>query len=322
MNEPLFMRPHFVCIVWGGVLLRTLFGKDIPGDTVGESWEISTHKKGASRVDGGALDGKTLPEAVGLIGPRLLGEGVGSFDLLVKLLDAREPLSVQVHPDDTYAAAHENGSLGKTEAWVVLHAEPGASLIYGINGTREQFVESIRGGHVSDALCTVPVNVGDVLYIPAGTVHAIGAGLVLYEVQQSSDVTYRVYDWDRLPARELHIEKAIDVVRQTNRDALPIPERRDYPCGSIIQYFANEYFALQRCSLESEAAIHTDGLSYAAVTALSNGCIGWGEGRREFTAGQSFVIPACLTRFTLSPCELLVAFPSVRASGNRWIPEV
>lgn len=221
---PLRFEPVFQDYIWGGRRLETLFGRELPNGIVAESWEISGHEKAATRVVGGMWDGYTLPEVLEALGERLVGFNAraclerGRFPLLIKLLDAHRDLSVQVHPDDAYAAAHEGGELGKTEMWYVLHADPGSELIYGLarGVTRASFEEALRQGAIETQLHRVPIARGDVFFIPAGTVHALLAGAVVAEIQQNSDATYRLYDWGRVGAdgkpRPLHVAKALDVI--------------------------------------------------------------------------------------------------------------
>ena len=198
---PLLMAPYFRHgseTPWGGSMLRDVFLKDAPDDQTGESLEVSALEGRESLVLNGPQAGRTLGSMIRLWGKDLTGEIEGAFPLLIKLLDARELLSVQVHPDDAYAAANEGGKLGKTEAWVVLNCEPGAKLAYGVTAGKEELAELARAGRVEEALNWLTVRPGDVLYIPAGTVHALGGGIQCYEVQQSSDVTYRLWDWGRV----------------------------------------------------------------------------------------------------------------------------
>ncbi|MEM7262948.1 MAG: type I phosphomannose isomerase catalytic subunit [Planctomycetota bacterium] len=231
----LTFRPHYEERVWGGRRLEGL-GRKLPPDVpIGESWELSAIPGRASVVDRGSLAGLPFDELLARAGEQILGDShrsaaPGSFPLLLKLLDSQEPLSVQVHPDDALAVEIEGpgpGSVGKTEAWVILDAEPGAEIIHGWadgvdgeEGTRA--LESAQGGRLPSELehslfRWVPVQRGDVVYVPAGTVHALGAGVMLFEFQQSSDLTYRLYDWGRKNSegqgRELHLEKARRVKR-------------------------------------------------------------------------------------------------------------
>lgn len=220
---PLTFTPRLRDYVWGGRSLETLFGRDLPPGPVAESWEISGYPRLPTVVDSGEWAGSTLVRAMDELGVRLVGtrgrEALSRqrFPLLVKLLDARTDLSVQVHPPDAYAAAQE-GDLGKSEAWYILHAALGARLICGLapGVDRAQFAAAMREGSLAAALHYIPVTEGDVVYVPAGTVHAIMAGIVAVEIQQSSDATYRLYDWGRVSsngdARALHIAKALDVI--------------------------------------------------------------------------------------------------------------
>lgn len=221
---PLTFTPVFRDYIWGGRNLEALFGRPLPPGIVAESWEISAYPASPTRVEAGLWQGKTLLELVAVLGVDLVGANSrqmlsrGTFPLLVKLLDANLDLSVQVHPDDKYAMAHEGGELGKTEMWYVLHARPGASIIYGLarGVTRESFQAALRENRLETQLHRLPVAPGDAIFIPAGMVHALLAGIVVAEIQQNSDATYRVYDWGRLGAdgrpRPLHIDKALDVI--------------------------------------------------------------------------------------------------------------
>ena len=209
---------------WGGERLRKEYGKETAEERTGESLEISCIP-GLESTD---ILGRKLPDLIREFGKKMAGKYYDRpFPLLLKLIDAREPLSVQVHPNDEYAAAHEHGKLGKTEAWLILEAPAGAELVYGIRPgtTLYDLKEACKGGKaVEKLLRRVRVSPGDVCYIPAGCVHAIGAGIVLYEIQESSDLTYRFYDWDRVnekgEKRELHLEKALAV---TDPKCAPMP---------------------------------------------------------------------------------------------------
>ena len=232
---PIRMTPAFrdgELTPWGGNRLAELFGKETKNRCTGESLEVSCIP-GLESTD---PMGRKLPELIREYGEKLIGRCVdGPFPLLLKLIDAKEKLSVQVHPDDAYAAARENGKLGKSEAWLILDTpEEGGELVYGIRPgtTKQELRDACRKGEPEPLLNFVRVRPGDVCYIPAGCVHAIGAGILLYEIQESSDVTYRFYDWDRTDAkgkkRELHLEKALDV---TNLKQRVSPVRADLSPG-------------------------------------------------------------------------------------------
>lgn len=217
--DPFLLEPAYKDYLWGGTRLKTEYGKETDLEIVAESWECSIHPDGPSRIASGPWKGRTLaefleacPEAMGTHGQKYK-----TLPILVKLIDAKEDLSVQVHPDDVYALAHE-GQLGKTELWYILKADPGATLIYGFahDVTPELVRKAVREGTILDHLQRVPVHEGDVFLIEPGTVHAIGGGVLLAEIQENSNVTYRVYDYDRLgkdgKPRELHLEKALEVM--------------------------------------------------------------------------------------------------------------
>ena len=216
---PLSFQPVFKDYIWGGRNLETKLGKELPAGIVAESWEIAAHPNGQSRVKPGPLAGCTLAEVQEQWGEQLLGRSVenDNFPLLIKLLDSNRWLSVQVHPDDNYAQEHA-ADLGKTELWVILHAEPGAELIYGLKTgvDRQRFAQAAATGAIEPMLHRIPLRTGDAVYIPAGTVHALGPGAIVAEIQQNSDTTYRLYDWGRSGAdgnsRPLHVRQALDVI--------------------------------------------------------------------------------------------------------------
>ncbi|HFC11999.1 MAG TPA: mannose-6-phosphate isomerase, partial [Anaerolineae bacterium] len=225
MIYPLTFSPVLKDYIWGGRNLETLFGRSLPPDIdIAESWEIAAHKDGQSVVLDGALAGLTLGEVHERLGLDLIGrrnawaQERGKFPLLIKLLDANRPLSVQVHPNDAYALAHEGNELGKTEMWVILSASADAAVIYGVTAgtTPENFAQAIADGKLEPHLHYLPVAAGDFIDVPAGTLHAIMGGIVLAEIQQNSNTTYRVYDWNRLgkdgQPRPLHIAQALETI--------------------------------------------------------------------------------------------------------------
>jgi mannose-6-phosphate isomerase len=233
MLPPLVFQPIFKPRVWGGRMLETLYGKPLPPDEpIGESWEITDRPEGVSEVAAGPLAGRTLRELMEQHRAGLLGEAAdcgGRFPLLVKLLDARQMLSLQVHPPARRAA--ELGGEPKTEMWYVAHAEPDAELMAGVRPgvTRERFAQMLRDGTAAEAVPRLRVQVGDALFLPSGRLHALGAGLVVFEIQQNSDTTYRVFDWNRVGTdgrpRELHIEPALASIDFSDTEPALIPRR-------------------------------------------------------------------------------------------------
>ncbi|EPC6548950.1 TPA: mannose-6-phosphate isomerase, class I [Enterococcus faecium] len=246
MQEPMFLKPVFQEKIWGGSRLRSVFGFDIPNDKIGEDWVISAHPHGVSVVENGKFKGKRLDELWSEHKELFGHPSEPVFPLLIKILDAEDDLSVQVHPDDAYGMKHE-GELGKTECWYIIDAEPGAEIIYGHHAkTREELAEMIKDGRWDDLLKKVPVKKGDFFYVPSGTIHAIGKGIMILETQQSSDTTYRVYDYDRKDAqgqtRELHIQQSIDVTTvPAKTPELQIKEVRKGN-SSIVTYLETEFF--------------------------------------------------------------------------------
>ncbi len=215
-KEILFLEPVFTHNIWGGTKLREEYGYDIEGDDIGECWGVAAHDNGDCTIQNGIYAGKTL---AGLWKEhRELFGGIDGerFPLLIKIIDAKDDLSIQVHPDDAYAAEHENGSFGKMECWYILDCPEDASLVIGHNaGTKEELKDMVENGRWNDLIRELPVKKGDFIQIDPGTVHAIKGGLTILETQQNSDITYRVYDYDRLSdgkPRQLHVKQSLDVI--------------------------------------------------------------------------------------------------------------
>ncbi len=295
---PLKMKPYFRHgseTPWGGGKLRKLFNKDIPDDMTGESLEISALPGRESVIVNGELSGKTLTEAADVMGAELLGE-FKEFPLLLKLLDAKERLSVQVHPDDEYAARVES-KRGKTEAWYILNADPGAKLVFGVKAkSSEELRQIVASGHIEDTLNWIDVRPGDCLYIQSGTVHAIGGGIVLYEIQQSSDVTYRMWDWGR--PREIHTQKALDVTRCDIVTRPVEPQTTEVMGGERISLIDGDFFKLTRLNVMGRMPVEAD--SFALITALGEGAIEYDGGSVLVHNGESVLIPAAMHDFMVS----------------------
>lgn len=311
MNVPFLLQPAAKDYLWGGSRLNDDFGKTIPVSPLAETWECSTHPDGLSVVAGGEYAGMTLREILSLhpeyLGshPLLLTGGKPELPILVKLIDARKDLSIQVHPDDAYALEHEN-SLGKTEMWYVLHAAKNAELIYGFrqNVTKDQVLEGIRTGLLSHQLNHVPVEKDDVFFIEPGTVHAIGAGVLVAEVQESSNVTYRLYDYDRIDKsgnrRPLHIEKALETANlNASREPRQPMRVLRYRGGFALELLSRcKYFQVERMLLNTE--IHRQLPSYRTqensfhVLLCTDGC-GTVSGESftlNFFKGDCIFVPA------------------------------
>lgn len=257
---PLLFEPVLKDYLWGGRTLESQLGRAIPPGIVAESWEIAAHPDGATIVTNGPFAGRTLVSVHEELGLDLIGTNSmwaqerGKFPLLVKLLDANDRLSVQVHPGDPYALEHEGNELGKTEMWVVLHAEPDAAINLGVKAgtTRERFAAALEDGTLESLLHILPIKTGDVVCIPSGSVHALLGGALIAEVLQNSNTTYRVFDWNRLrdgKPRELHVQKALDVINfdQVEPD-LPAPKRISGVDESTVRHLLceNQYFRTER----------------------------------------------------------------------------
>ena len=312
---PFVFAPVFKDYIWGGRNLETKLGRAIPDGIVAESWEISGHPSSPTTVDNGPLTGKTLPELLSLLGLDLVGSRSqamldrNKFPLLIKLLDANKPLSVQVHPRDDYATRHENGELGKTEMWYILHTQPNAHLIYGVKVgvTPQTFRQNLDNGTLENCLHQLPVNVGDAVFVPAGSVHAIMDGIVLAEIQQNSDTTYRVYDWNRVGTdgkpRQLHVEKAMDVINfdQVEPDSFTpqLIEENAALCREFIT--TCPYFNVERITFKRKSSVfegRCDGRTFEIWGAMSGGGqVVWNDQTLDLPAIRFALLPAALGKF-------------------------
>ena len=295
---PLLMAPcfrHGKETPWGGHMLRDLLLKDAPEDVTGESLEISALPGHESMVANGAHAGKSLTRMIELWGDALTGPTGGEFPLLLKLLDTLEPLSVQVHPGDAYAAEHE-GKRGKSEAWIILSAEPGSKIVYGVDTHGEPLDQVVAEGRLEDCLRWRNVLPGDVYYIPDGMLHALGEGIMCYEIQQSSDVTYRFYDWGRVDKdgnpRQLHIQQAVEVCKP----GLDLEKREGTTVlckgGSRTYYISDTHFELCRLNLSGTMPLESGRMLF--LTPLSPCTLRWGEEEMELKAFDSVLVPAQL----------------------------
>ena len=300
---PLVMAPSFrhgPDTPWGGHALKELFGKNAPDEITGESLEVSALPGHESRVANGEHAGKTLRDLFPLWGKSLTGLSRSSFPLLLKLLDTREPLSVQVHPDDSYALTHE-GKPGKSEAWYILDAAPGAQLVYGIDTHGESLRSVLDEGKLESSLCRTDVHAGDVFYIPAGTVHALGSGIRCYEIQQASDLTYRLWDWGRTGndgrPRALHIEQALSVSRP--RKVPPQAEKTEELSGGRRTLLVSDpHFLLHAYDLSGRLSLPVGKMQF--LTATAKGCtLCWRDRQEPLLPWQSAVLPAGLSEIAV-----------------------
>jgi len=301
---PLIMEPSYRSgreTPWGGHTLREKFYKEIPDETTGESLEISALPGRESRVANGGCKGKTLQEVFRLWGDKLTGKKDGRFPLLLKLLDAQQPLSVQVHPGDEYALAHE-GKQGKSEAWYILDAAPGAKIVYGVDTRGEGLDAIVESGRLETCLHWVPVRPGDVFYIPSGTIHALGPGIQCYEIQQSSDVTYRFWDWGRLGKdgrpRELHTAQALAVSNPEELPGREEPERQPLDGGTKTLLVDDPHFQLYAVDSDGSVTLEEEKMQF--LTPMMACTVRWDRCVLSVEPYQTVLVPACIRSVTVS----------------------
>jgi mannose-6-phosphate isomerase len=300
---PLKFQDIFLDKIWGGDAMRLYLEKGVsPGAKIGESWELSEHRSGESLVKEGSFKGQSLSQVVRQHPEAILGKSIahrfGKIPLLVKFIDAQDRLSIQVHPDDAYAQVHEK-DFGKTEAWVVVHACPGAKIICGLKRplTQDEIERAIAKNSLETMLNEFEVKAGDCIFVPAGTVHAIGAGVLIYEIQEVSDVTYRLYDWGRLgddgKPRGLHVETALKVMHYADtEDHRTIPVRikskgyeREFLTGC-------SYFVLEKYYITGEAPRNPPD-RFEILTAISGqGTVVCERGEYPVQCGETVLLPA------------------------------
>ena len=301
MKEPLFMEPIYKDYIWGGTRLKEYLKKDVETDTVAESWEISTNNAGLSKIQTGQtlkelFEDETVKEEI--FGTKT--KDMKEFPLLIKFIDAKDNLSVQVHPDDEYALKYENDK-GKTEMWYVMDCDEDAKIICGIkkNIKQEEISKTIHEGKIREILNEVAIHKGDVIFIPSGTIHAILKGTLICEIQQNSNLTYRVYDWDRVgndgKPRELHIEKAIDVIDVETKPRIvhTIGEENKM----IVE---NEFFKVERIVVDKEYRDKSNEETFYAMNILEgSGKIEANNKEYDLSKGDSILIPANIGKYVI-----------------------
>lgn len=307
-KRPIKFHPYLKSVIWGGDKICDYKGISQPEPKIGESWEISAVEGHESVVAEGSYKGRTLNELTDLFGTDLLGEKVmsrygGKFPLLVKLIDANDNLSVQVHPDDKLAMQRHH-SLGKSEMWYIISSDRGAKIYSGLNKTitEEEYLKHVEKGTFGTLLAEHSSKPGDVFYLPAGRVHAIGAGNMLAEIQESSDITYRIYDYNRRDAsghtRELHTQQA--------KDAIDYAYHNDYKTETIDTSIADaeiancEHFKVRRLLLDGEMEFCYEPTSFTVVMCLKGeAAVRYPGGETELRSGETVLIPAVMTEFGL-----------------------
>lgn len=304
-KEPLFLTAALHQKIWGGTKIGD-YGFKLPSDHTGEAWIISAHPHGPSTVKNGQYEGKTLAE-VWQEAPKLFGGHPTDqeFPLLVKILDAKEDLSIQVHPNDTYARAHGE-KYGKAESWYILSAEPGAKIYYGHTAkTRKELQEAAENGHIQSILRTVPVKAGDFFYNEAGVLHALGAGIVALETQQSSDMTFRFYDFDRVDAtthqkRALQIPDAVAVTTVPHKDPEIIRSVKEYEAGEVTTLLDAQYFTVKKINVTGTLKLDQSH-NYLLQTVVSgDGELVVNNVHYPIKKGTSYILPNDVNEYSLN----------------------
>ncbi|MBK0370772.1 type I phosphomannose isomerase catalytic subunit [Flavobacterium agrisoli] len=305
---PLQFNPILKDRIWGGQKLKTQFNKPIPSATTGESWEISTVPGDISVVEKGAFQGQSLTELIDQFPEKILGTQVfkkfgKQFPLLFKFLDAREDLSIQVHPNDELAQKRHN-SFGKTEMWYVMQADTGARIIVGFkeDSNKEEYLEHLENKTLLSILDTVEAKVGDVFFLETGTVHAIGAGLVIAEIQQTSDITYRLYDFDRKDAngntRELHVDLALDAI---NYKKVQTQKKYDIHVNQSNNMVDCPYFTTNFIPLDGAKKVQKNTDSFTVYMCVEGSfSIEINEQRYEYKKGDTVLLPAQISELKLN----------------------
>lgn len=312
---PLLLKPPVKDYIWGGTRLKDEFGYQTDAAIAAEAWVLSCHKDGSCVVENGEMAGKTLPEVLEAWGDDAIGAKAAAFPyfpVLIKLIDAHDRLSVQVHPNNEYAMRVE-GEFGKTEMWYVVDCEPGAQLIYGFNRglTKEEFRARIEDNTLMDVCNMVPVKKGDVFFIEAGTLHAIGAGILIAEVQQNSNTTYRVSDYGRLGAdgkpRPLHVDKAVDVTD-------PVPPTVPYGAvgevetlagGSLRRLASCDLFTADLVTVDGTVSFGKDDTFESLLCLEGEATVRCGDETLTLKKGASLFLPAGMTAEVTGQAQLL-----------------
>lgn len=314
--EPIFLTPIFKERIWGGTQLKDVFNFPIPSEQTGEAWIISALPNDANEVKNGPLAGKTLDELWKHHG-ELFARNEKSpkeYPLLVKFIDANDDLSVQVHPDDEYAQTVEKVPYGKTECWYIVDAAPDAEIVFGHHATtKDELHKLIDQGKWEELLHREKVQKGDFFFVPSGMIHAIGEGIMVLEIQQSSDITYRVYDYDRTDdegnKRDLHLNQAKDVITvpgivQTEQD-FATTEEKDLTIQTLIE---TEYFTVFQWNLQGEVTRKVSEDFLQVVVVNGDASIQTGDKAFSLTKGDSFIIPKTVPSYTLTGnAELIVS---------------
>ena len=325
LKEAVQLSPYFARALWGGTLMQECWRPTAPFQDTSESWEVSAHPTGMSVIMDGPMAGKTLSEYIAAFSNRdFYGrDEISDFPMLIKVIAPEKDLSVQVHPDDA-AARRMTGGRGKTEAWVILQAPKGAQIIYGLDCTAADFAHAVSAGDIVSSLRSIPVRAGDVIDIPAGMMHALTSGVIVYEIQQSCDTTYRVYDWDRVDAegksRPLHIAEALEVLKDFPPYKGPVKgyswREGDAQRTALL---CHHDFALERLSINGawSGSLQT---CYAITVTAGQGTLTTVGKSRRLQRGQSWIGPTCAETMKIQgECTLLMGSVLPWSSMREWV---
>ncbi len=315
--EPIFLEPEFKDYLWGGQKLKKFFNKKVKNEEcTAESWEISTNKNGEATIKNGKYAGKSLAELFkdNNIRKEIFGTksiALEEFPILIKFIDANQSLSVQVHPDDEYAKKHEN-SKGKAEMWYILDCEEGAQIICGVKAgvTKELLKENMNNNKISEYLNYIDVKKGDAIFIPSGTIHALLGKTLVAEVQQNSNITYRVYDWGRVDKdgkpRELHLQKALEVINTKNHPQLKNIDKNK----EKVNIIKTEFFTTDKINVKSNYSEKISSETFIAYNVIEGkGTLKSVNNNYEIIKGDSFIVPACANFYELEgEMELLKSY--------------
>ncbi len=303
--KPIFFKPAYKNVIWGGTNISKIFKRNIIGDNIGESWELSAHPNGLSEIKNKELNRANLLELFSdqkrrkeIFGKHC--ENMDKFPILIKFIDANKKLSIQVHPDDEYAKKNENDS-GKNEVWYVMDCKDDAKIIYGFkdNVTRKNLKDAIND--IENNVRYLEVHKGDFISIPSGTVHAILDGILICEIQQSCDVTYRVYDWNRLDKsgkpRETHVQKALDVINLENNEKI-----QNYnDITSNISIYKSDVFNIDMMKVDGiKEEVSNEDSFYAYIILEGEGTVKTSDFENSINKGSTFLIPATLGKYTIT----------------------
>ena len=322
VKEPIFLQPIFQERIWGGSRLRDIYNYPIESSLTGECWAISAHPNGESTVRCGKYKGLTLSELWNKHHELFDYYNSEEFPLLTKIIEANEDLSVQVHPDDYYAKEYENSELGKTECWYIIDCNEDADIIIGHYAqTKEEFIDKVKNKSWDQLLRRIKIKPGDFFYIPSGTLHAICKGTILLETQQNSDITYRIYDYNRRDKngnlRELHLQKAIDVITTPHKEVKHPPNIILQRKSVLTNFIEGEYFTVSKWVIKEQLKMEQNQPFMLFSVIEGKGRLKTNGKQYELYKGDHFILPFKMDDFILKGnLQFIVSYPSSNIEGK------